>query len=112
MTSVHPNYIKASNLTLLYLPLGIIVGFFSSKIPLTSPKSIAVLLLMIIFGLGQAYLIRQGYSWIKFFLLFFLFTAFLKSIPGLILVPGLIFLNSSRLLFGEGLLDSFLARGC
>lgn len=80
MPAVHPNYIKASNLTLVTLILGII-NIFLGNTPLNNIQTIATLIFTIGFTIVLAYFIRQGYPWMKIVLLVLSITGTLIIIP-------------------------------
>lgn len=66
--TVHPNYIKSSELAFISAGLGIINLSLS---PVVFSNSIAIItaILTLIFVFGLAYLIRFGFSWVKYLLL-------------------------------------------
>lgn len=80
--SLHPNYIKSSNLIFGTVGLGVINLFLSSDI-LNSGKNIAIAVLTLIIIIGLGYIVRLGKSWIKYLLLVF-------TILGLISIPATI----------------------
>jgi hypothetical protein len=68
-TYLHQNYIKASNLIYLCALLGII-NVFLLRETYTSTLKIATLIFTFAFIVGLGVLIRQGFEWIKYLLLF------------------------------------------
>lgn len=69
MSTVHPNYTKASNLTLLLLAIGLMNFFFVTYPQLQSGQRLVVFVFTIIIFGGVAYLLRKGAKWIKYFFL-------------------------------------------
>jgi hypothetical protein len=68
-TYLHQNYIKASNLIYLCAFLGLI-NVFLLRETYTSTLKIATLIFTFAFIVGLGLLIRQGFEWIKYLLLF------------------------------------------
>ena len=66
---LHQNYIKASNLTFVSALLGII-NVVLLKGVLTNTISIVTTIFTFLFIIGLGFLIRQGFEWIKYLLLF------------------------------------------
>lgn len=81
-TDLHQNYIKSSNLTFISGLLGVI-NVFLLRESLTSTISIITTIIAIALVIGIGLLIRQGFGWIKYLLLFMM-------IFGLIGVPTMI----------------------
>ena len=66
---IHQNYIKASNLTFLSGLMGIVNIFFLPEI-LASTIGIVTIIVTFAFVIGLGFLIRQGFDWVKYLLLF------------------------------------------
>lgn len=61
----HPNYIKSSNLMFITAGLGVInLFFFPGILSSALVISTAIITLLFLFALG--WLIRQGFSWVKY----------------------------------------------
>jgi hypothetical protein len=69
MPTIHPNYTKASNLTLLLLAIGLANFFFVTYPQLQSGQGIVVFVFIIVIFGGMAYLLRKGIKWVKYFFL-------------------------------------------
>ncbi len=65
---IHENYIKSSNLIFITAGLGLINFFFASDL-LSNGFNITVAVFTIAFIIGIGFLVRQGYNWVKIFLL-------------------------------------------
>ena len=65
---IHTNFIKSSNLIFITAGLGFINFFFSPEL-LTNSLNITTAIFTIAFIIGVGFLVRQGYSWVKIFLL-------------------------------------------
>ncbi|MFA6248790.1 MAG: hypothetical protein WC615_17740 [Mucilaginibacter sp.] len=86
MSYTHPNYIKASNITLASILIGAVAIFFNHN-KLISTHNIGAAIFMLIMLLLLAFLIRMGYAWMKYFLLVITLLgtlAVLKHVPDLI----------------------------
>ncbi|KGO84820.1 hypothetical protein Q765_19610 [Flavobacterium rivuli WB 3.3-2 = DSM 21788] len=68
MASVHPNYIKASDLLLINTVLTIPNVFLSPR-NFATPLAISVLIAVIVFQIVIAIAIRNGVAWIKYLIL-------------------------------------------
>ncbi|MCQ6957946.1 hypothetical protein [Mucilaginibacter aquariorum] len=68
MATVHPNYIKSSNIIILSILVGLLNLAFSQT-PLNTPQSIGAFLTTILFLAAIAFLVRKGLSWMKYVLL-------------------------------------------
>ncbi|MDB5257788.1 MAG: hypothetical protein JWM14_2483 [Chitinophagaceae bacterium] len=66
--TIHPNFIKSSNLILIMVGLGLINMFLTSEY-LTSGKQITISIGSLLFIAALAYFVRQGKSWMKYVLL-------------------------------------------
>ncbi|MES2558348.1 MAG: hypothetical protein V4590_01305 [Bacteroidota bacterium] len=66
---IHPNYKKASNVIFLTIILSLIKFFLLDDI-LHKGTFIGILLAILLFFVGVAYLVRIGKNWVKYFLLF------------------------------------------
>ena len=66
MPTVHPNYIKASNLSLLLLIIGLTNFLLVVAPQLSVGRGILVLAMMITLTGGMAYLLRKGIEWVKY----------------------------------------------
>lgn len=86
LQSVHPNYIKASNLILITLVLSVISSFFTPNTGIVTPLlKIGVVVLGIIINGLIAYFIRRGSETVKYILLILLLFG-LAGIPMMIAV--------------------------
>jgi membrane-bound ClpP family serine protease len=65
---IHENFIKSSNLIFITAGLGLINFFFASDL-LSNGFNITVAVFSIAFIIGIGFLVRQGYNWMKIFLL-------------------------------------------
>ena len=76
---IHQNFIKSSNLIFITAGLGLINFFFASEL-LSNSFNIFVAVFTLAFIIGIGFLVRQGYNWVKIFLL-------VITILGLIGIP-------------------------
>ena len=70
MSNIHPNYIKASNITLVSILIGL-VNLFLIRDKLINTQAIGSVIFTFIVLLLLAFLIRHGYAWMKYVLLIF-----------------------------------------
>jgi glucan phosphoethanolaminetransferase (alkaline phosphatase superfamily) len=68
MATVHPNYIKSSNIIILSILIDLLNLAFSQT-PLNTPQFIGAFLMTILFLAAIAFLVRKGLSWMKYVLL-------------------------------------------
>lgn len=76
---IHQNFIKSSNLIFITAGLGLINFFFARDL-LSNGLNITIAVFTIAFIIGIGFLVRQGYNWVKIFLL-------IITILGLIGIP-------------------------
>ena len=79
--TIHPYFIKSSNLILVTVGLGVINMFLSSQL-MSDAKYIIIAVGSLLFVVLLAYLVRQGKNWIKYLLL-------VLTVGGILLDPNL-----------------------